>query len=243
VRYAFIDEQRPHHALSVLCRVMKVSRSGYHDWRGARDGDGPVRPGRRRHIDRLVREAFERHKGRYGAPRLTCALGHEGHRFNRKTVAASLARQGLRAKARKRFKATTYSAHSLPVSPDLLRQNFSASAPNQKWVQDITYLWSDEGWSYLAVVIDLYSRRVVGWSLDSRMTVDLVLDAMRMAITTRGHPSGTIVHSDRGSQGGFNRSSQHPFDGGVDDKNRQTKVRTFDPGQIKLSRKAASLAT
>lgn len=200
MRYAFIEAERPHHSLSALCRVMKVSRSGFHDWRAARDAGTPVRRDRRARIDRLVREGFERHKGRYGAPRLTRALGHEGHRFNRKTVAESLARQGLRAKARKRFRATTCSRHTLAVSPDLLGQDFTAEAPNRKWVQDITYLWSDQGWSYLAVVIDLYSRRVVGWSLDSRMTVSLVLEAMRMAITTRGRPSGTIAHSDRGSQ-------------------------------------------
>ena len=200
MKYAFIDTERAHHALSTLCRVMGVSRSGFHDWRAARNAGGSVRRGRRAEIDRIVREGFESHKGRYGAPRLTRALRHEGHRFNRKTIAESLARQGLRAKARKRFRATTYSGHGLPVSPDLLGQDFAAEAPNEKWVQDITYLWTDQGWSYLAVVIDLYSRRVVGWSLDSRMTVALVIDAMRMAITTRGHPRETIAHSDRGSQ-------------------------------------------
>ena len=86
------------------------------------------------------------------------------------------------------------------MSPDLLQQDFSADAPNEKWVQDITYMWSDEGWSYLAVVIDLYSRRVVGWALDSRMTAMLVIDALNMALSSRDQPTGTIVHSDRGSQ-------------------------------------------
>lgn len=201
MKYAFVHEQRDVHALSTLCRVMGVSRSGYHDWRNRHErGGGGTRRRRRCEIDRLVRECFERQNGRYGAPRVTRELARQGHAFNRKTVAESLRRQGLRAKARKRFRATTNSAHSFPVSPDLLQQDFTAAAPNEKWVQDITYLWSDEGWSYLAVVIDLYSRRVVGWSLDSRMTVELVLDAMQMALGSRGNPSGTIVHSDRGSQ-------------------------------------------
>jgi transposase InsO family protein len=119
---------------------------------------------------------------------------------NRKTVAASLRRQGLRAKAARKFKATTNSRHSLPVAPNLLQQNFTATAPNQKWVGDITYLSTGEGWLYLAVVIDLYSRRVIGWAMSERMTAALVCDALQMALWRRKHPSGAIVHSDRGSQ-------------------------------------------
>ncbi len=109
-------------------------------------------------------------------------------------------RQGLRAKAARKFKATTNSKHSLPVAPNLLQQNFTAERPNQKWVSDITYIPTDEGWMYLAVVLDLYARRVVGWSMSSRMTATLVCDALRMAIFNRQRPRGVIVHSDRGSQ-------------------------------------------
>ena len=109
-------------------------------------------------------------------------------------------RQGLRAKAARKFKATTNSRHSLPVADNLLQQDFTASAPNQKWVGDITYLYTEEGWLYLAVIIDLYSRRVIGWAMSERMTADLVCDALRMALWRRKQPTGVIVHSDRGSQ-------------------------------------------
>ena len=109
-------------------------------------------------------------------------------------------RQGLRAKAAKKFKATTNSKHSLPVAANLLQQDFTATAPNQKYVSDITYLWTDEGWLYLATVIDLYSRLVVGWAMSERMTAHLVCDALQMALWRRRMPTGVIVHSDRGSQ-------------------------------------------
>lgn len=109
-------------------------------------------------------------------------------------------RQNLRAKAARKYKATTNSNHNLPVAPNLLQQNFSAEAPNQKWVSDITYLWTDEGWLYLAVVVDLFSRLVVGWALAERMTADLVCQALQMALWRRKMPKGVILHSDRGSQ-------------------------------------------
>jgi transposase InsO family protein len=106
----------------------------------------------------------------------------------------------LVAKAAKKFKVTTDSDHQLPIAENVLARNFDASAPNQKWVQDITYLWTSEGWLYLAVVIDLYSRAVVGWSMDTHMKAQLVTDALTMALFRRGFPKGVIIHSDRGSQ-------------------------------------------
>ena len=123
-----------------------------------------------------------------------------GQPYDLKTIAASLKRQGLVAKAARKFKATTNSKHNLPVFENLLQQDFSASAPNLKWAGDITYLWTAEGWSYLAVIIDLFSRQVVGWSMSERMTANLACDALRMAIFRRKRPKGVIVHSDRGSQ-------------------------------------------
>jgi len=114
--------------------------------------------------------------------------------------ASSLQRQGLRAKAAKKFKATTNSKHNLPVAPNLLQQDFIAAAPNQKYVGDITYLWTEEGWLYLAVVIDLYARLVVGWVMSERMTAQLACDALQMAQWRRHKPVGVIVHSDPGSQ-------------------------------------------
>ena len=139
-------------------------------------------------------------KERSGTIRITKALAKRGIVHNRKTVAKSLLSQELRAKAARKFKATTQSRHHLPVADNLLAQNFSASAPNQKWACDITYLWTDEGWLYLAVVLDLYSRRVIGWAMSERMTAQLVCDALQMALFRRKQPRGVIVHSDRGSQ-------------------------------------------
>jgi len=107
---------------------------------------------------------------------------------------------GLRAIQAKKFKVTTDSNHTKPVAPDLVEQDFTAHRANEKWVSDITYVWTDEGWLYLAVVMDLYSRAVVGWSMQRRMTQQLVVDALTMALFRRGFPSGTIIHSDRGSQ-------------------------------------------
>jgi len=182
-----------------MSRVLQVSRSGFYAWR-KRQGQPSPRQQRRNHMDDAVKKAFEAKKGRSGSPGLTRDLADAGQHYDRKTVAASLRRQGLRAKAAKKFKATTNSKHSLPVAANLLQQDFTATAPNQKYVSDITYLWTDEGWLYLATVIDLYSRLVVGWAMSERMTAHLVCDALQMALWRRRMPTGVIVHSDRGSQ-------------------------------------------
>jgi putative transposase len=148
-----------------------------------------------------VNALFLKHKQRYGAERLQRKLlKADGKSYNLKTIAFSLRRQGLVAKAARKFKATTNSKHNLPVFGNLLQQDFSATGPNQKWVGDITYLWTNEGWLYLAVIIDLFSRQVVGWSMAERMTAGLACDALSMAIFRRKRPEGVIVHSDRGSQ-------------------------------------------
>ena len=148
----------------------------------------------------VVLAAFTRSKQRYGAPRLTDELRAQGYPFNVKTVAASLRRQGLRAKASRKFSPVSYRAHGLPVSENLLEQDFYASGPNQKWAGDITYLRTDEGWLYLAVVIDLWSRAVIGWSMSPRMTAQLACDALQMALWRRKRPRNVIVHTDRGGQ-------------------------------------------
>ena len=199
MKYAFMQQHAEAFRITTMCRALSVSRSGYYAWR-QRQRQPSRREQRRTQLDQRVRQAYEARKGRSGAPGLTHDLGDEGHGYNRKTVAESLRRQGLRAKAAKKFKATTNSRHNLPVAPNLLGQDFKAAAANQKWVGDITYLWTDEGWLYLAVVIDLYSRLVVGWALAERMTADLVRDALQMALWRRRLPRGVIVHSDRGSQ-------------------------------------------
>ena len=199
MKYAFMQKQAGVFHITSMCRALRVSRSGYYAWR-QRQRQPSGRQQQRTQLDQRVRKVYEARKGRSGSPGLTRDLGDQGHGYNRKTVAESLRRQGLRAKAAKKFKATTNSRHNLPVAPNLLGQDFTATSPNQKWVGDITYLWTDEGWLYLAVVIDLYSRLVIGWALAERMTADLVCDALQMALWRRHLPRGVIVHSDRGSQ-------------------------------------------
>lgn len=181
----------------MMCRVLRVSPSGYYEWHSRAPS---ARVLRRAQLDAQVRTAFIAQKGRAGAPRLRRGLNKQGIGAGRHQVAQSLRRQGLRAKGARKYKATTNSKHSLPVAPNLLQQDFSAERPNQKWVSDITYIATDEGWLYLAVVLDLYSRLVVGWSMSERMTATLVCDALRMALFRRQRPRGVIVHSDRGSQ-------------------------------------------
>lgn len=184
--------------VALMARVLEVSRSGFYAWR--KRGGAGRRAEARADLGARVKEAFAESKERAGSPRLMRDLADVGRVHDRKTIEKSMQRQGLRAKAARRFKATTYSAHGLPVAPNVLEQDFSAEAPDQKWVSDISYLWTDEGWLYLAVVVDLYSRMVVGWSMNERMTASLVCDALTMALWRRGKPRGVIVHSDRGSQ-------------------------------------------
>lgn len=194
-----MDEHSGIFRIVIMCRVLGVSRSGFYNWRHRQRHPSP-RKLRREFLDRQVSVAFAVRKGRSGAPGLALDLRNQGERYDRKTVAASMQRQGLRAKAARKFKATTNSNHSLPVAPNLLQQDFSATAPNQKWASDITYLWTTEGWLYLAVVIDLYSRLVIGWAMSERITAELVCNVLNMALWRRRMPKGVIVHSDRGSQ-------------------------------------------
>jgi putative transposase len=147
-----------------------------------------------------MKNGFAARKGRSGSPGLTRDLADGGQYYDRKMVAGSMRRQGLRTKAAKKFKATTNSKHDLPVAPNLLQQDFTVIALDQKYVSDIAYLWTEEGWLYLAIVIDLYSRLVVGWAMSERMTAQLVCDALQMALWRRRTPMGVIVHSDCGSQ-------------------------------------------
>lgn len=176
----------------LMCRVLSVSASGYYAWRRRTPSKQAIA---RAELDARVKAEFESRKGRAGAPRLSRHL-----RRGRRQVAQSLQRQGLRARAARKYKATTNSNHTLPVAENLLQQNFAAERPNQVWVGDITYIDTDEGWLYLAVVLDLYSRRVVGWSMGERMPASLVCDALRMALFNRKMPREVIMHTDRGSQ-------------------------------------------
>ena len=198
MKYAFIEANRLAFSVTMMVRTLGVSRSGFNAW--SRRVSNPHQHEARESFDQAVRAVFYAHKGRYGAPRVAKELHEMGTACDRKTVASSLRRQGLRARAARKFKATTNSKHNLAVAPNVLEQDFTASTPNHKWVSDITYLPTDEGWLYLATVIDLYSRQVVGWAMDKRMPARLVCDALEMALWRRKRPTAVIVHSDRGSQ-------------------------------------------
>jgi transposase InsO family protein len=155
---------------------------------------------RRAVLDDLIRDAFFLEKCRAGSPRVYRRLKADGIQISEKFVERRMKTMGLRARAKRKFKATTNSNHKLPVAPNLLSRDFTTSALNQKWVGDITYLATPEGWLYLAVFIDLHSRKVVGWSMSERMTADLVCDALKMAWFGCRRPKGVIVHTDRGGQ-------------------------------------------
>ncbi|MCX8834550.1 IS3-like element ISVpa2 family transposase [Vibrio parahaemolyticus] len=182
-----------------MAKVFGVSRSGFYYWIKHRH-KAIQREANRQELDIKVKEAFDSSKGRDGARRIQKELAENGNSHNVKTIAASMKRQDLTPKAARKFKCTTDSKHKMPVAPNLLAQDFNAAAPNQKWAGDITYIATSEGWLYLAVIIDLYSRQVVGWSMDTKMTATLVCDALSMALFRRGFPEQVIVHSDRGSQ-------------------------------------------
>ncbi|EBN9302078.1 IS3 family transposase [Salmonella enterica] len=199
MKYVFIEKHQAEFNIKAMSRVLQIARSGWYVWHQRRHQINQ-RQRFRLVCDNVAREAFSDAKQRYGAPRLTDELRAQGYQFNVKTVAASLRRQGRRAKASRRFRPVSYRKHDLPVSENLLKQDFYASGPNQKWVGDITYLRTGEGWLYLAVVIDLWSRSVIGWSMSSRMTAQLACDALQMALWRRKCPENVIVHTDRGGQ-------------------------------------------
>lgn len=183
--------------ISVMCDVLAVSRSGYYVWR-------KKSPSKRQQANASlldkIRTVHHDSGASYGSPRIYQALKEQGLPCSENRVARLMREDGLRAKTKRRFKATTNSKHNMPVAPNLLNRDFSPAEPNQVYAGDITYIWTNEGWLYLAVVIDLFSRSVVGWAMDKRMTRQLVMDALSMAVQRRRPPPGLIFHSDRGSQ-------------------------------------------
>ena len=183
--------------MTLLCQVMEVSRSGFYDF--MKRLQRPEDPQEQRLIVK-VRSIHKANDEAYGSRRMSEALRADGEDVGRCQAGTLMKKANVEVKQKKRFRVTTDSKHSYPVSPNLLDRQFDVDAPNTVWGADISYLWTDEGWLYLAVIIDLFSRRVVGWSLSSRMKVDLVRDALLMAFWRRKPGRGLIHHSDRGSQ-------------------------------------------
>jgi transposase InsO family protein len=195
--FEYIDAEKATYSVTELCRNLDVSRSGFHKWSKAPPSQ------RRRDDERLgveIRAIHRRSRERYGSPRVHAELRAQGRKVSRKRVARVMGENGLRGRFRRRFRRTTDSMHSHPVAPNLLEQNFAAAAPNQAWVGDITYVWTLEGWAYLAVLLDLCSRRVVGWALRRTLSRELALGALRRALRDRGDVRGLVHHTDRGSQ-------------------------------------------
>jgi putative transposase len=196
VKFAFISEEKVAFPVAVLCRVMAVSTSGYYASLGR-----PVSPHGRRDTDlsKRVAAVHVASKRRYGSPRVHAELQATGHCVGRKRVARLMRENALVARTRRRFRTTTDSKHAFPIAPNILARDFTALAPDQAWVTDITFLWTNQGWLYLAVILDLFSRRVVGWATSQNVDRHLALAALDMALAHRKLTAGLVHHSDRGS--------------------------------------------
>jgi len=197
MRFEFIAMHKKAFPVNVMCRVLEVSRTGYYDWLKRPTSKQELS---NRKLDTHIQAVFVEHKGRYGSPRITDELIDRGIPCSKNRVVARMKVLKLRAKAKRKYKMTTDSNHNKPIAPNLLQRDFTADRPNEKWTSDITYIWTQEGWLYLAVIMDLYSRAIIGWKIDRRMTQNLVCDALMMALWRRQFPKDVIVHSDRGSQ-------------------------------------------
>jgi putative transposase len=197
VRFRFIATEKAWFPVRVLCRTLQVSRAGFYAWQGRLPAP------RVRADERLALEIAAIHaesRRCYGSPRIHAELAERGHRLSRKRVARLMRTRGLAARRRRRFRVTTHSQHPFPIAPNLLARQFERATPDLAWVTDITYLPTSEGWLYLAVIVDLCSRSAVGWAMNERITDDLTLGALGMALERRRPPPGLLHHSDRGSQ-------------------------------------------
>ena len=197
MKHAWIDGQRDSYPLQAMCELLDVSTSGYADWKKC---GGPAHWPSNEQLLALIRSMHGEYRQAYGSPRITEELKSRGIPVSRDRVRRLMKANGIRARHKRRYKATTDSKHTLPVAPNLLNRQFETSAPDQVWTTDITYIPTREGWLYLAVVMDLYTRMIVGWTMDSRMTRELVMNALRVACFRRKPAPGVLHHSDRGSQ-------------------------------------------
>ncbi len=180
-----------------MCRILLVSRSGFYKWKKG------VKSKRDIDNEKLlfhIRQIYRESHGIYGSPRITVVLRSRGIKCNHKRVERLMRENGIYAKTKKKFKVTTYSKHNRCVAENLIKMDFKAERANKVWTSDITYIWTKEGWLYLTVFMDLYSRYIVGWSMNNRLTDELVIRAFKKALLYRCPPAGLIIHSDRGSQ-------------------------------------------
>jgi putative transposase len=197
MKFAFIRAQKAHFPVAALCRILQVTRQGYYAFdkrpRSTRAANDAV-------LQERVRKVHQDSDCRYGSPRVQKALQRSGLRVGKRRVERAMRGMGLFARTRRHFRVTTAANPAHETAPNTLNREFSATQPNQRWVTDITYVWTDEGWCYLAVILDLFSRSVVGWALDANLSTNLPLAALDMALRRRAPASGLLHHSDRGSQ-------------------------------------------
>jgi transposase InsO family protein len=193
----FIKENRKQYPLALVCEVLQVSPSGYHKWLKHKVG---FRAKENQRILEIIRFHHNKSKATYGLPRIYAAIRREEFGVNKKRIARLMKVNNIKAKTKRRFRVTTIQNSKAQASENILKQNFTASSENKIWTGDITYVWTKEGWIYLAVVMDVYSRKIVGWSIDSNLSTELVIRALMMAVVHRNPERAIIFHSDRGSQ-------------------------------------------
>ena len=197
MKYVFIDKYRSEFVVERMCLVLSVSRSGYYGWKKKPECK------RKQENDKIlvkIKEFYQRSDRNYGSPRITKDLRAAGEMYGENRIARLMRENGIKAKTVRKFKATTNSKHNLPVAKNLLKQDFKAEKPNTVWVSDITYIPTLEGWLYLVVILDVFSRQVVGWAMSKRLTADFVVRALHQAVGRRKPEAGCILHSDQGVQ-------------------------------------------
>jgi putative transposase len=200
MKFAFMKSERATYPLRLLCRALSVSVSGYYRWH-QQQSVTTARQLENQQLSQAIDRVHRTSHGTYGSPRIHAQLRAEGWKCCKQRVERRMRLAGLRGKCKRRQRVqTTHSQHSLPVAENLLNQEFSATQPNQKWAGDITYIPTAQGWLYLAVIIDLFSRKIVGWAMDTTMTTELVKRALQAALTARRPTTALLHHSDRGSQ-------------------------------------------
>lgn len=197
MKFALIEAEKATFPVDFMCAQLGLSRSGFYAWRrrppSARATTDAV-------IRKRLRELYTLSRGTYGSPRMHAALKREGFNLSRKRVARLMREEGLTARVRRSFRRTTDSRHSFPIAENVLDRKFEVAVPNAAWATDITYIQTHEGWLYLAAILDLHSRRVVGWSMSHSLATQLCVDALQMALRSRKPPRGLVHHSDRGCQ-------------------------------------------
>ena len=197
MKYQFIREQQHQIDVKRLCAVLQVSRSAYYSWQRAAISAREIQ---NQELVKHIAEIHQHSHRTYGSPRIWHALRQQGIRCSRKRIARLMHIHGIRAKMMQRFKLTTHSRSTQVMAPDLVQRQFIVHQPNRVWTSDITYIWTREGWAYLAVVLDLCSRMIVGWEVSSRLTASVVTTAVKRALYWREPSEDLILHSDRGSQ-------------------------------------------